>query len=80
MLLAAAASSCGTGSGPPDAVRPVARDSGRATTPDLLPVVRLDFDDVRLEGDRVVTRNDADTQVQVRVLTAANGSVSVVPG
>jgi Laminin G domain len=43
-------------------------------------VVRLGFDDVRVQGDRVVTRNGADTQVEVRVLRAGDGSVSVVRG
>ena len=80
VLLAAATSSCGTRAATPDDVHRGAADSGGSPAPDLSPVVRLGFDDARLQGDRVITSNDASTQVQVRVLTAGNGSVSVVPG
>jgi Laminin G domain len=74
VLLATASSSCGTDSPSSGTARP------SPSVPHLIPVVRLGFDDARLQGSRVITRNDAGTHVSVRVVTAADGSLTAVRG
>jgi hypothetical protein len=80
VVLAAVSSSCGSDATTQDATRPTAADRADDPARDTVPVLRLNFDDARLEGDQLVTRNDADTPVSLRVVTAWDGSVAVVPG